>query len=138
MAALPSGTVTFLFTAIEGSTTRREQHREQMQAALARHDRLLRQAIAAHGGRVFKTVGDAFSVTWGTERVWRSALRAWRAWWWRASQGGGVSSPLPPASDRKSTNHSFVLARRQCCSTICGCSLSMTTPRTGTSWTNGS
>ena len=38
MADLPTGTVTFLFTDIEGSTTRWEQHREAMQAALARHE----------------------------------------------------------------------------------------------------
>ncbi len=38
MPTLPTGTVTFLFTDIEGSTTRWEQHREVMRAALARHD----------------------------------------------------------------------------------------------------
>ena len=47
---IPSGTVTFLFTDIEGSTTRWKHHRGQMQTALARHDELLREAIAAHGG----------------------------------------------------------------------------------------
>ena len=60
MAPLPTGTVTFLFTDIEGSTTRWERQRQAMQAALARHDAILREAIAAHGGHVFKTVGDAF------------------------------------------------------------------------------
>ncbi len=60
MAELPTGTVTFLFTDIEGSTTRWEQHPEAMQAALARHDAILREAIEGHGGVVFKTVGDAF------------------------------------------------------------------------------
>src|SRR5438046_985908 len=38
--ALPSGTVTFLFTDIEGSTRLWEQHPEAMRAALARHDAL--------------------------------------------------------------------------------------------------
>ena len=66
MADLPTGTVTFLFTDIEGSTTRWEQHREAMQAALARHDAILRQAIEAHGGQVFKTVGDAFYAVFAT------------------------------------------------------------------------
>jgi LuxR family maltose regulon positive regulatory protein len=56
---LPTGTATFLFTDIEGSTQLWEQHREAMKVALARHDSLLRQAIAAHGGVVFKTVGDS-------------------------------------------------------------------------------
>ncbi len=66
MADLPTGTVTFLFTDIEGSTTRWEQHREAMQAALARHDAILRQAIEGHGGVVFKTVGDAFYAAFAT------------------------------------------------------------------------
>jgi len=57
-ASLPTGTVTFLFTDIEGSTQLWEQQNEKMPAALARHDAILRQAIAAHGGVVFKTVGD--------------------------------------------------------------------------------
>ncbi|MDQ5851226.1 MAG: adenylate/guanylate cyclase domain-containing protein, partial [Chloroflexota bacterium] len=60
MAELPTGTITFLFTDIEGSTTRWEHHAEAMREALARHDAILRQAIEAHGGVVWKTVGDAF------------------------------------------------------------------------------
>ena len=59
MTALPTGTVTFLFTDIEGSTTRWEHQRVAMQTALARHDAILREAIETHGGTVFKTVGDA-------------------------------------------------------------------------------
>ena len=59
MPDLPTGAVTFLFTDIEGSTTRWEQHPEAMRAALARHDALLRSVILAHGGFVFKMVGDA-------------------------------------------------------------------------------
>src|SRR5437016_2378784 len=60
MSELPSGTVTFLFTDIEGSTRLWEQHPEAMRAALVRHDTLLRQAIEDHDGHVFKTVGDQF------------------------------------------------------------------------------
>ena len=63
---LPSGTVTFLFTDIEGSTKLWEARRETMGAALARHDALLRQCIAAHRGQVFKTVGDAFCTVFAT------------------------------------------------------------------------
>jgi predicted ATPase/class 3 adenylate cyclase len=59
MPGLPTGTVTFLFTDIEGSTTRWEHHPEAMREALARHDTLLRSVITAHGGFVFKMVGDA-------------------------------------------------------------------------------
>ena len=60
MLNLPSGTVTFLFTDIEGSTKLWGQHPEAMKVALARHDAMLRSAIEAQGGYVFKTVGDAF------------------------------------------------------------------------------
>src|SRR5215217_6940505 len=60
MAALPSGTVTFRFTDIEGSTSRWEHQPEAMRLALARHDALLRAAIQEHGGHVVKTMGDAF------------------------------------------------------------------------------
>ncbi len=56
---LPSGTVTFLFTNIEGSTARWEQDRAAMVTAVARHLALLEAASAAHGGVRFKTVGDA-------------------------------------------------------------------------------
>src|SRR5262245_38179618 len=54
---LPSGTVTFLFTDIAGSSRLWEQHPQAMQAALARHDALLRTTIMDHGGVVFKTAG---------------------------------------------------------------------------------
>ena len=60
MAALPSGTVTFLFTDIEGSTTRWEHQPEAMRLALTRHDALLRAVIVEHHGHVVKTMGDAF------------------------------------------------------------------------------
>ena len=57
---LPTGTVTFLFTDIEGSTQLWEQHPEAMKAALARHDAILRDAIETNHGHVFKTMGDEF------------------------------------------------------------------------------
>lgn len=60
MSQPPTGTVTFLFTDIEGSTKLWEQAPDAMRPALARHDDILRQSIEAHGGCVFKTVGDAF------------------------------------------------------------------------------
>lgn len=62
MAGLPSGTVTFLFTDIEGSTQRWEHHRAGMARALDAHNARLRTAMAVHGGYVFKTMGDAFCV----------------------------------------------------------------------------
>jgi len=60
MAELPSGTVTFLFTDIEGSTRRWEHQPEAMASALARHDTPLRAAIVEHHGQVVKTMSDAF------------------------------------------------------------------------------
>ncbi len=57
---LPTGTVTFLFSDIEGSTKRWEQQRAAMPEALQRHDELLRTTMEAHAGYVFKTIGDAF------------------------------------------------------------------------------
>src|SRR5437764_429321 len=59
MAAPLASTVTFLFTDIEGSTRLWEQQPEAMRDALASHDATLRRAVEAHGGRVFKTMGDS-------------------------------------------------------------------------------
>jgi predicted ATPase/class 3 adenylate cyclase len=59
MAAYPTGTVAFLFTDIEGSTRRWETRQQAMWAAVERHFELLEAAISAHGGVLFKTVGDA-------------------------------------------------------------------------------
>jgi predicted ATPase/class 3 adenylate cyclase len=66
VAGPPTGTVTFLFTDIEGSTTMWERDRETMSKALARHDRILRDAVEERGGYVFKTVGDAFCCAFWT------------------------------------------------------------------------
>ena len=65
-APLPTGTVTFLFSDIEGSAQRWEAHRDAMKAAVARHEQILKDAVARHGGFVFKTVGDAFCVAFPT------------------------------------------------------------------------
>ncbi|MBX3314925.1 MAG: DUF4062 domain-containing protein [Actinobacteria bacterium] len=58
MEEFPTGTVTFLFTDVEGSTRLWEAHRAAMGAALGRHDAILHTAIADAGGRVFATGGD--------------------------------------------------------------------------------
>ncbi|MGA2977067.1 MAG: adenylate/guanylate cyclase domain-containing protein [Spirochaetia bacterium] len=57
---IPSGTVTFLFTDIEGSTKLWDTRKDEMSRAVARHDAIMRETIEAHSGYVFKTVGDAF------------------------------------------------------------------------------
>ena len=66
MSALPSGTVTFLFTDIEGSTARWERDRQAMAAAVARHLALLDAAVQAHDGVLFKVVGDAVQAAFPT------------------------------------------------------------------------
>ena len=57
----PTGTVTFLFTDVEGSTRSWQDHQEAMASALARHDEIVREAIESNGGFVFSTAGDAFA-----------------------------------------------------------------------------
>lgn len=77
--SLPTGTVAFLFTDIEGSTRRWEHHHDAMQDAVARHDALIRGAIERHGGFVFKTVGDAFCAAFATsQQAVQAALSAQR------------------------------------------------------------
>ena len=66
MAELPTGTVTFLFTDIEGSTKLWEKYPDGMKTALARHDEILRAAILAHSGYVVKTTGDGFHAAFPT------------------------------------------------------------------------
>ncbi len=68
MSELPSGTVTFLFTDVEGSTRLWQAHPDAMGTAIARHDALLQQTVAAHGGIAFKTVGDAICAAFPAAR----------------------------------------------------------------------
>jgi predicted ATPase/class 3 adenylate cyclase len=80
MLEAPTGTVTFLFTDIEGSTKMWERHPEAMQSALSRHDEILRGAIEERGGYVFKTVGDAFCCAFSdASEALEAALEAQRA-----------------------------------------------------------
>jgi len=60
MPNLPSGTVTFLFTDIEGSTKLAQEYPNEMPALLAKHNEILNQAIKAQIGYVFQIIGDAF------------------------------------------------------------------------------
>ena len=74
---LPLGTVTFLFTDVEGSTKLWEHHRESMGVALARHDALVRQCIQRHSGHVIKTTGDGFHAAFaGAPDALEAALAA--------------------------------------------------------------
>jgi class 3 adenylate cyclase len=70
---LPSGTVTFLFTDVEGSTKLWERHGELMRQAQRRHDDLLHEVIGGETGTVVKTMGDGLMAAFGDAR---SAVRA--------------------------------------------------------------
>ena len=63
---LPSGTVTFLFTDLEGSTRLWQEHPDAMAGALARHDVILRDAVESHRGRIVKTTGDGVHAVFAT------------------------------------------------------------------------
>jgi predicted ATPase/class 3 adenylate cyclase len=66
MSNLPTGTVTFLFTDIEGSTTLWERDPAAMEASLQIHNTVLNQSIAGHGGVVFQVVGDEIDAAFPT------------------------------------------------------------------------
>src|SRR6184192_2795980 len=65
MRELPAGTVTFLFTDIEGSTRLLHELGDAYADALAEHRRVLREAFDRHGGVEVDTQGDAFFVAFG-------------------------------------------------------------------------
>ena len=65
----PSGVVTFLFTDVEGSTRRWENDADEMRAALAAHDEVLRDAIEAHRGFLFKHTGDGVCAAFSSPRA---------------------------------------------------------------------
>jgi len=73
--SLPSGTVTFLFTDIEGSTKLSQEYTDELHTLLARHREILHQAIAAYHGHIFQVVGDSFSAAFDT------AINALKAAW---------------------------------------------------------
>jgi len=68
MTELPHGSVTFVFTDIEGSTLLVKQLRGQYPEVLAEHQRILREAFANHGGYEVDTQGDAFFAAFASAR----------------------------------------------------------------------
>src|SRR6266511_5975396 len=68
MAELPSGTVTFLFTDIEGSTRLLQQLGDEYASVLTKHRQLVRSIFAQHGGYEVDTQGDAFFVAFARAR----------------------------------------------------------------------
>jgi predicted ATPase/class 3 adenylate cyclase len=93
VADLPIGTVTFLFTDLEGSTRLWEQHREAMPDTLARHDELLTGAIEARGGHVIKGTGDGLHAVFASaDAAVAGAVDAQRR---LASESWGTIRSLP-------------------------------------------
>ena len=68
-AVFPSGVVTFLFTDVEGSTRRWEKDADGMRVALLAHDDVLRTAIEAHGGFMFKHTGDGVCAAFASPKA---------------------------------------------------------------------
>jgi class 3 adenylate cyclase/tetratricopeptide (TPR) repeat protein len=92
MTELPTGTVTFLFTDIEGSATLWEHNPAAMKASLARHHAILRRAIEGHGGRVFQIVGDSFQTAFAVAaNGLAAAVAAQRA---LSAEAWGETGPL--------------------------------------------
>jgi YVTN family beta-propeller protein len=91
MAELPSGTVTFLFTDVEGSTRLLKQLRDRYGEVLADHRRILRAAFVQHGGQEIDTQGDAFFVAF--RRARDAALAA------AAAQRELAEHPWPEGSE---------------------------------------
>jgi predicted ATPase/class 3 adenylate cyclase len=93
MSKLPSGTVTFLFTDIEGSSRLWERYPEAMKVTLARHDRLIQQAIGGHSGHIFKRWGDEFCAAFAAApEALAAALEAQRL---LRADPWGETGPLP-------------------------------------------
>jgi predicted ATPase/class 3 adenylate cyclase len=90
---LPQGTVTFLFTDLEGSTRRWEAHPREMRDALARHNTIVRGAIESHDGVVFSTMGDGMAAVFASARDAVRAVLAAQAGL-AAEDWGEVTGPL--------------------------------------------
>jgi class 3 adenylate cyclase len=110
-AQIPTGTVTLLFTDIEGSTRMWEAEPEAMTLALRRHDEILRAAIEQTGGYVFKTVGDAFCAAFSTAEAGLAAAlaaqRALTAQDWPTRQPVGVRMGLHTGACEERDNDYF-------------------------------
>ena len=75
----PTGTVTFLFTDIEGSTQLWQKHPDEMKDRMVRHDEILREALESKRSYIFKTVGDGFCAAFSAAgEALRAAVSAQR------------------------------------------------------------
>ena len=119
MATLPEGTVTLLFTDIEGSTRLLQALWEGYEQVLADHRRLMRRSVEESGGVVVDTQGDAFFVAFARARdavvAAVEAQRALHAHDWPAPSKllvrMGVHTGEPTASTRVSSDWMFTAGR---------------------------
>jgi predicted ATPase/class 3 adenylate cyclase len=89
---LPTGTITFLFTDIEGSTRLWERQPDAMRPALERHDAILREAINGEEGTIFRTVGDAMCAAFDDAgQALAAAAKAQRALY---TEGWQLETPI--------------------------------------------
>lgn len=106
---VPSGTVTFLFTDIEGSTKLWQEFPAAMPAALTRHHAILNYAIAAHQGYVFQIIGDAFHAAFASAfdglNAALDAQRALRTEPWRGIESLRVRMALHTAQAEVNADH---------------------------------
>ncbi len=113
---LPAGTVTFLFTDIEGSASLWEREPDAMRAALARHDAIFEAAVGEQAGVIYKHIGDAvqaaFSLPAAAVRAALAAQRALAAEAWPTSSPMRVrmglhTGPAIPAGADYATTHTL-------------------------------
>jgi len=122
MASYPTGTVTFLFTDIEGSTKLLQQLGDEYAAVVADHRRILREAFGAAGGREVDTQGDAFFFSFQRARDGvTAAVTAQRALAEHAWPGGvqvkvrmGLHTGEPAVGDEGYVGMDVVRAARIC------------------------
>ncbi len=115
-SSLPAGTVTFLFTDIEGSASLWEREPDAMRAALARHDAIFEAIIAEHAGVLYKHIGDAvqaaFRLPAPAVLAALAAQRALAAEAWPTGQPirvrmGLHTGPAVPAETDYTTTHTL-------------------------------
>src|SRR5206468_6475256 len=99
MPERPRGTVTFLFTDVEGSTRLLRHLGESYGNVLQTHQRLLREAFAAHGGEEVDTQGDAFFFVFSRARDAAAAVDGQRALAAHEWPEGGARRAVPCAPD---------------------------------------
>ena len=120
--ALPAGTVTLLFSDIEGSTRLLERLGEGYAEVLEEHRRIVRGAVAAHGGHELRTEGDAFFVVFARAgdavRAAVAAQRALAACAWPGGVAVRVRMGLHTGEPRV-MGHDYVGMDVHCAARIC-------------------